>query len=118
MAGSASELRTLTAADAGRRLAAHVGDLLVVHLEETPTTGYRWKVDHVDDRVLEVVDLAYSCEPPAAHGGGGRRQVTVRVKGGGTGTLRLVLARRWEGAGSHVDEFEVTVEAQPPATPG
>ncbi len=111
MAGSAGAARELTAAEAGSRVAAGVGDLFVVRLDEAPTTGYRWKVDHVDDDVLEVVDSRYTLELDGTHGGGGQREVTIRVKGGGTGRLRLVLARRWEQAGAHVDAFEITIEA-------
>src|SRR5436309_2184497 len=111
MAGSAGAARELTATDAGARLAASVGDLFLVRLDEAPTTGYRWKVDHVDHDVLEVVDSTYSLEPDGSHGGGGRREVTIRVNGAGAGCLRLVLARGWEQAGAHVDTFEITIEA-------
>ena len=35
----------LTQADDNKSFSLHKGDELVIHLEENPTTGYRWEID-------------------------------------------------------------------------
>jgi inhibitor of cysteine peptidase len=103
---------TLTDHDNGRRLPAHVGDVLEVHLGENATTGYRWALDSHDTAVLELVETTASY-PKAAVGSGGEAIFRFRVVGAGSGALALKHWRHWEGAGSIIRRFAVTVDAAP-----
>jgi inhibitor of cysteine peptidase len=45
---------TLTAADNDRSFQLNVGDEIVIHLKENPTTGFRWAIDQNDDSILSL----------------------------------------------------------------
>jgi inhibitor of cysteine peptidase len=54
-------------------------DVVLIRLEENPTTGYRWEVDAVDDRVVELQDSHYSMATGTGIGGGGVRTFTYEL---------------------------------------
>lgn len=101
---------TLTDQDNGRHLAVHVGDLFEIRLPENATTGYRWAPDSHDTRLLAPVEATASY-PGAALGSGGEAIFRFRVVGVGSGTLALKYWRHWEGAGSIIQRFAVTIDA-------
>jgi inhibitor of cysteine peptidase len=103
---------TVTDQDNGRHLPAHVGDLLMLHLAENATSGYRWAPESYDTRLLELVE-ATAAYPNAAVGSGGEAIFRFRVVGAGSGTLALKYWRHWEGAGSITQRFAVTIDATP-----
>jgi inhibitor of cysteine peptidase len=45
---------TLTAADNDESFQLNVGDEIVIHLKENPTTGFRWAIDQNDDSILAL----------------------------------------------------------------
>jgi len=103
---------TLTDQDNGRRLPAHVGDLLEIHLGENATTGYRWAPDSYDTGLLELAEATASY-PSAAVGSGCEAIFRFRVVGVGSSTLTLKYWRHWEGTGSTIQSFAVTIDAAP-----
>ena len=103
---------TLTDQDNGRRLPAQVGDLLEIHLAENATTGYRWAPDSYDTGLLELAEATASY-PNAAVGSGGEAIFRFRVVGVGSGTLTLKYWRHWEGPGSSIQRFAVTIDVAP-----
>jgi predicted secreted protein len=105
-------LLTLTDRDNGRRLPAHVGDLLEIHLPENATAGYRWAPDSYDTGLLELAEATASY-PSAAVGSGGEAIFRFRVVGVGSSTLTLKYWRHWEGTGSTIQRFAVTIDAAP-----
>lgn len=98
----------LTEGDAGRSCAAVPGDLVVVELGETPSSGYRWHLEAVDDRVVAPAGDVFRPEPGGL-GAGGSRQLRFSVVGEGRTTLRLALRRGWEPAGQVARRFEVSI---------
>jgi len=102
----------LSQADAGRVVAVNPDDTIVVQLEENPTTGYLWKVEQSDSRVLELTSQEY--EPAAAGGigGGGARKMVFRAKQSGTSPLLLKCVRQWE-PDNVLGTFSVTIDVQP-----
>ena len=103
---------TLTDQDNGRHLPVHVGDLLEIHLAENATTGYRWAPDSYDSGLLELVE-ATADYPGTAVGSGGEAVFRFRIVGVGSSTLALKYWRHWEGAGSIIQRFTVTIDATP-----
>jgi len=103
---------TLSEQDNGRRLPAHVGDVLEVHLAENASTGYRWAPDTYDARLLEPVE-ATSSYPNATIGAGGTATFRFRVIGSGSGAFALKYWRHWEGDRSAAQRFTVTIDAIP-----
>ncbi|MEE6263233.1 protease inhibitor I42 family protein [Plantactinospora sonchi] len=96
----------LTEKDTGRSFPAAPGDLVVVELGETPSSGYRWHLEAVDDHVVAPAGDAFRTDEGGL-GAGGRRQLRFSVVGEGRTTLRLVLRRGWEPDGPVGRRFEV-----------
>jgi inhibitor of cysteine peptidase len=98
----------LTSHDAGSTVSLNSGDTVILELEENPTTGYVWKVEELDSRILELTgeDLH------AAGGGigaGGTRKMTFKAIGAGASLLRLKCARPWE-PDAPSSTFSVTID--------
>lgn len=100
---------TLTEADNGRQVPAHVGDEISLHLAENATTGYRWAVESHDTALTSIE--ARANYPNNAIGAGGEAIFRFRVTAAGAGKLALIYWRHWEGAGSIIRRFSVTIEA-------
>ena len=102
----------LTEQDNGRRIPAHVGDVIELRLPETATSGYRWAPDGVDAGVLDLAEQT-ARYPDTAPGAGGEAIFRFRVVGAGAGTLSLKSWRGWEGEASIQRRFTVTIDAAP-----
>ena len=102
----------LTAADDGTVRTATTGDTVAVRLTESPTSGYRWSVERIDERVLVAAGDEFTPEAGAGLGGGGTRILRFTVVGGGRGELALRRSRSWEGDASVVERFNATIEAR------
>jgi len=99
----------LTKADQGRTVEVPRGTVLVIQLEENPTTGYRWAVEQADTERLELLNADYAMAADTGVGGGGGRTFAFRAVRGGTTPLRLKHWRAWEGDASIIERLQVTV---------
>jgi len=90
-------------------LTVALGDTVVVSLDETPTSGYRWEVAGSDPAVLQLTDDEFIPAADAALGGGGKRVLQFSVTGPGQSDLRLICRRSWESETDAVDAFTATV---------
>jgi inhibitor of cysteine peptidase len=83
-----------------------VGEELVLHLPENPTTGYRWSLDPgpLGD-LFTLLRSFYELGGPGM-GAGGTRTFRFLATGEGTARIRLVLARSWE-TGAPLDEYNL-----------
>ncbi|HUO45649.1 MAG TPA: protease inhibitor I42 family protein [Acidimicrobiia bacterium] len=100
---------TLTEKDNGRTVEAE-GDEIEIVLGENPTTGFRWSVVDLDPSV-RVVEDTYRLEEESGPGAGALHLIRLAFPGPGSYDVALRLWRDWEGEGSVLDRFEVTVEA-------
>lgn len=91
--------------DSGRIINMNEGDVFAVHLQENPTTGYRWKVETTNE--LEQVGNHF--EPGGAIGAAGLRVFQFRTKGIGLYELHLKNWREWEGESSVINRFHVKI---------
>ena len=94
----------LAADDVGVEVA--LGDVLVVRLEETATTGFLWRAE--TDGGLVEVDGASEPGGPAP-GAAGERVLRLRADEVGTWRLDLRLGRPWEDAVAQERRVDVTV---------
>jgi len=101
--------KVVEARDRGTSIDAEPGETILVRLTETPTTGYRWALDHLDDEVLAKEGSEFVLPKDAAIGAAGQRTFTFKATNRGAGRIALSLRRGWEGPGSAVDRFEVGV---------
>ena len=103
---------------AGNAAPAVVGDEVVVSLDETPTSGYRWALEAFDEAVVAPLEDAFTPPEPGLLGGAGRHRFRFAVISPGQASLRLVLRRPWD-TGSVAETFETTIDASlaPPSEP-
>ena len=98
--------------NAGQTCSAAPGDVVVVRLDETPTSGFRWEVESVDSAVLEPVGDDYTPPPGSSRGGEGVHAFSFRVIAPGDGALKLTLRRSWDADRSGAETFEVAIHAE------
>jgi inhibitor of cysteine peptidase len=103
---------TLTAADNGKSIAVHEGDLVVVRLPETPTTGFRWHIIQADD-IIEPEGDSFELAPDPTFGSGGVHEFRFRARARTPGRLELKHWQAWEGDKSVIDRFRLDVALAP-----
>jgi predicted secreted protein len=80
---------------AAENIHAHSGDVIVVCLDENPTTGYLWR--QVNSLVRMLIDQGNEFAPGGGGiGGSGRRCFRYLCGGPASATLHFELARPWE----------------------
>lgn len=88
----------------GRTFDVGRDETVALHLDENPTTGYRWQVTAdpaIELRSDEFVPLAGS-----GIGAGGRRVFTFHVRAAGEFRVRAKLWREWQGESSVINRCE------------
>jgi inhibitor of cysteine peptidase len=98
-------------AEAGTSQEVTVGDELVVALDETPTSGYRWALDAFDDSILAAQGNAYVPPEGGRLGASGQHRFRFTVVGPGSTALNLVRRRSWE-PDSVAETFGTTIRAK------
>jgi inhibitor of cysteine peptidase len=102
-----------TQSEDGTSLQVRVGDIVVVRLPETPTTGYRWAVVESDDAILGPQSTDFVQGAGAGIGGGGVRTFRFQAKSAGATELQLKRWREWEGDRSITQRYRLTVHVLP-----
>ncbi|NCR54880.1 MAG: protease inhibitor I42 family protein [Microcystis aeruginosa L211-07] len=103
---------TLTRTDNGKSITTQVNDLLLLSLDENPTTGFQWAVDGVGSDLVKLQASEYVPAIESSVGGGGQRILTFKVQQAGIDQLRLKLWREWQGEPSIVERFTVTLQVR------
>jgi predicted secreted protein len=101
---------TITADRNNQDIAVNKGDTINIVLDETPTSGYQWDVDTVDNNILSLESSGYNPSPGSAIGGGGMKVLTFVVKDKGTGRIKLKNWQRWSG--DIYKGFELNISVQ------
>ncbi|MBU1050363.1 protease inhibitor I42 family protein [Candidatus Bipolaricaulota bacterium] len=91
--------------DSNRTISVKLGDIIVLRLDENPTTGYQWEI--AASGTLDV--LGDRMEPGSAVGGTGMRIFEFQASTAGSHHLQLKQWRRWEGDESIIGRFECTL---------
>ena len=99
--GCASNTRgggTLTEKNNASTMKMNIGDIVRVHLDGNPTTGYTWdKVAGNESIIARVGETKF--EPTSkAIGSGGKVTMFFKAMGSGDTDLKLVYRRTWESA--------------------
>ena len=89
---------------------ARRGDLIIVSLHETPTTGYKWVVDNIDLKILEFQEVEFHLDRKAGIGGGGIRKFMFQAIRAGSVNLSLKLRREWKGDASIIERYRVSIK--------
>ena len=102
---------SLTNADNGKTIQAHVGDELPIALDANPSTGYGWSVEKIDGTLL-ILKQSHFAASSSAIGSGGIQTLTFVAKSVGTANLQLKYWRSFAGDTSITRRFAVTVQIQ------
>ena len=103
---------TLTQADNNRSFDVQTGDTIVILLEESPTTGYRWAIDQADQQILRLQNSDFSLAAGGGVGGGGQRTFTFIAQKPGATRVSLKLWRDWEGNNSITSRVDVAINVK------
>lgn len=95
--------------DHGDTFESHLGDVILIRLEENPSTGYQWNVIKINEKILKPLDSEYLEASTAALGSGGTRTFTFQPLSPGTTLVQLQLRREWESKNGAIEYFEVTI---------
>jgi len=98
--------------DQGGVFECRLGDVILIRLEENPSTGYQWEVSGIDEQVLKPQDSEYSGAASTALGSGGARTFSFKPQSPGTAKVRMRLRKAWEPEDAAIDHFEVTVHVR------
>ena len=96
--------------DNGKLIKLRQGDVIIISIHETPTTGYRWTVDNVDEKILELQSEGFHIAPEAGLGGSGTRSFSFRAIKAGSVNLKLKLWREWLGDASITERYSLTIK--------
>ena len=102
----------LTEKDNGATIDIRAGESITINLPENATTGYRWAIDHYDQKCLE----ATATEPHYAAnavGSGGQVAFTFVGRKKGSGEIVLKHWRHWEGDLSITGSFRLRLNVLP-----
>jgi inhibitor of cysteine peptidase len=94
---------------AARPHAAAPGDHVVIRLAETPTSGYRWRLDEYDPAVLRPTGDEFVPAADARTGGGGTREFRFDVVGTERSDVVLSLRRAWETDSAAAQHFQTKI---------
>ncbi len=73
-----------------------VGEQFDIRLPANPSTGFRWQVGKLDDKIVRLVDTRYEPTASDALGAGGTTVFTFVGEAQGRGMINLVFLRAWE----------------------
>jgi inhibitor of cysteine peptidase len=100
---------SLTEKANGSRIEVSTGATIQISLPENPTTGFRWAIDRQDEGILTAATPEYFLNEGPGIGGGGVRRFTFNSVGTGEAVVALKNWRDWEGEGTVIDRFQVTI---------
>ena len=101
---------TLSEADSGKSISLVVGDTIILRLNESPTTGYRWAVERGDNRIIALRHCDYERAQDSAVGAGGQRVLVFEARRSGSVHLSLQLRREWEREKPIARSFDVLIQ--------
>lgn len=100
--------------DSGKDVEAHVGDTIVVSLNENPSTGYKWEMERDDEQIVQMQGSEFRrIAREGVIGAAGERILSFQMKKAGRVTVRLKLRRAWEDETSAVERFFIPIEVKP-----
>lgn len=88
---------------------AKAGSVVMVCLEENPTTGYRWKVETAGG--MDLISDSFE-KGGDAIGASGTRVFQFRTPESGVHRISIRNLRDWEGENSIIDQLYVTIDVK------
>jgi len=102
---------TITKKDAGTSVAIGVGDILLIELLGTPSTGFWWHFVTLDREYLELMkEETRDTTPKKIEGAPILGRWYLKARKGGNTTIRMAYYRPWEGINKARDRFWLNVQ--------
>ncbi|MBE9569402.1 MAG: protease inhibitor I42 family protein [Proteobacteria bacterium] len=104
-------MASVTKRDAGKTIEVAVNDVFQIELLGTPTTGFWWYFEALDEEYVELVK-EYTTESfsEGIEGGPLMGIWLLRAKKAGMTTIKMAYYRSWEGGGKHQDQFWIKLK--------
>jgi inhibitor of cysteine peptidase len=98
--------------DNNRQVKVSRGTILVISLNENPTTGFNWRMQPCPEHILILEADDFSPGAGSGVGGGGTRRFQFRAIGAGRAAIRAKYRRTWDPENKFASEFtpDVLVE--------
>lgn len=111
MCGSIDDMAEIiiTEAQNGGTISINVGDVVIISLQENPTTGYRWQIDAATGVTLTSDEFFGVSLAP---GGGGERKLSFTAPASGTFQVRAILRRGWEQGVAPQSQFRIVIKVR------
>jgi inhibitor of cysteine peptidase len=103
---------TLTDKDTGAKQKLSQGQLLVVHLETQPGTGFGWVIAKCDKEELTLLSSVLLDNPNKLPGGKAAQVFTFRAAGAGASELELHYQRPFDKEMKSAKTFKITVAVE------
>jgi inhibitor of cysteine peptidase len=100
-------MRVIDEQQSGASIELPRGEVLAIRLKENAATGYRWSVDAADG--LQLQEDSSHAGAGNAPGAAGFHEFRFDAAQPGTHDVRLKHWRDWQGEGSVIGRFQVTV---------
>jgi predicted secreted protein len=97
--------------DNGASVRVPLADEVVIELQESPSTGYRWAIETSGDAVREI-ESTFIPSSEAGIGGGGQRLIRLVAAHQGIAEVRAVLRRAWEPPERSLNHYAVTITVE------
>ena len=105
------EASSITKLDQGKIVTVQVKKDFSIMLKANPSTGYDWQILDIDSNIIRHKGTSYNPYRNVP-GSNGMEQITFTSIKKGTSPLKLGYMRAWEGRGSMVDSFAITVKVK------
>ena len=100
----------LSAKDNNNIVQADVGSTITISLDANATTGYLWKLDGIDEAVIQNTDSGFKNITTTAQGAANQQYFTFKLLQTGQSKISLKYLRGWQGDVSVNKRFEVKIE--------
>lgn len=104
----------LTIKESGRSFSVHLAETITIVLAGNPTTGYRWEMAEVEQRVLAPEPEPTFVPDSTLTGAGGRFTFRLLAIANGASRIKLVYRRPWEKNVPPSETFSVNIQVDKP----
>ncbi|HWZ16073.1 MAG TPA: protease inhibitor I42 family protein [Mucilaginibacter sp.] len=92
-------------------LTVKVAEPFIIELDETPTSGYQWQFEALDD-AISLMESKYLLNQESGIGGGGKRTFRLRINKTGEFELKVNLIQPWVGLSSAVKKHSFIIHTK------
>jgi predicted secreted protein len=89
---------------------AHINDTIIIMLDGNATTGYQWKLDSMDEKLIQNTNSGFVKNGTTVPGAAGQQFFAFKPVQTGSSKISLTYARNWQDDASVSKKFQVGVE--------